>query len=77
MIDIQSFSKALKATWIRKHLDTTNQGKWKLLFDLELERFGCSLPFTGNLNAKDTEKIFKNSGKFIKETLLLWSEINF
>ena len=30
MIDIQSFSKALKATWIRKYLDTTNQGKWKL-----------------------------------------------
>ena len=77
MIDIQSFSKALKATWIRKYLDTTNQGKWKLFFDLELERFGCSLPFTGNLNTKDTEKIFKNSGKFIKEILLLWSEINF
>ena len=32
MIDIQSFSKALKATWIRKYLDTTNQGKWKLFF---------------------------------------------
>ena len=30
MIDIQSFSKALKATWIRKYLDTSNQGKWKL-----------------------------------------------
>ena len=26
MIDIQSFSKALKATWIRKYLDTSNQG---------------------------------------------------
>ena len=32
MIDIQSFSKALKATWIRKYLDTTNKGKWKLFF---------------------------------------------
>ena len=77
MIDSQSFSKALKATWIRKYLDTTNQGKWKLFFYLELERFVCSLPFTRNLNTKDTEKIFKKTGKFIKEILLLWSEINF
>lgn len=28
MIDIQSFSKALKATSITKYLDTANQGKW-------------------------------------------------
>ena len=46
-------------------------------FYLEVERFGCSLPFTGNLNTKDTEKIFKNSGKFIKEILLLWLKTNF
>ena len=28
MIDILSFNKALKATWIKKYLDTGNQGKW-------------------------------------------------
>ena len=41
-------------------------------FDLELERFGCSLPFTGNLNTKDTKKPLKT-----REILLLRSEINF
>ena len=30
MIDIQSISKALKAKWIGKYLDTTKQGEWKL-----------------------------------------------
>ena len=32
MIDILSFNKALKATWIKKYLDTGNQGKYKLFF---------------------------------------------
>ena len=29
MIDIQSFSTSLKATWIKKYLDEENQRKWK------------------------------------------------
>ena len=32
MIDIASFNKALKSVWIRKYLDESNKGKWKLLF---------------------------------------------
>ena len=36
---IDSFSKSLKATWIKKYLDEENKGKWKIFFDLELEFF--------------------------------------
>ncbi|CAH3185800.1 unnamed protein product, partial [Porites lobata] len=43
MIDIQSFNKSLKATWIKKYLDEENQGKWKYFFDIELERFGGTI----------------------------------
>ena len=32
MIDIQSFSKSLKATWIKKYLYEENQEKWKYFF---------------------------------------------
>ena len=35
MIDIKSFNKALKSTWVKKYLDNANHGKWKLLFDSE------------------------------------------
>lgn len=35
MIDLISFNKALKTTWIKKYLDTTNNAKWKFFF-----RFG-------------------------------------
>ena len=30
MTDIDSFSKCLKATWIKKYLDEENKGKWKI-----------------------------------------------
>ena len=32
MIDLISFNKALKTTWIKKYLDTTNNAKWNLFF---------------------------------------------
>ena len=40
MIDLLSFNKSLKTIWIKKYLDKTNMGKWKLFFDLELGRYG-------------------------------------
>ena len=40
---IDSFSKSLKATWIKKYLDEENKGKRKIFFDLELEFFGGKL----------------------------------
>ena len=49
-IDIQSFSKSLKVTWIKKYLDTENKGKWKLFFDLELGTLGGKIA----LNVKET-----------------------
>ena len=30
MIDLFSFNKSLKTIWIKKYLDKTNMGKWKL-----------------------------------------------
>ena len=65
-IDILSFNKSLKTTWIKKYLGTENQGKWKL--------FSISL---SNLNKIDTANIFKKQDNFLKEILLIWSEINF
>ena len=40
MIDIFSFNKSLKATWIKKYLDVNNKGSWKAFFDLEFRQFG-------------------------------------
>ena len=36
LIDLISFNKALKSTWVKKYLDPENHGKWKHLSEWEL-----------------------------------------
>jgi len=55
MIDIASFNRALKATWIKKYLDK--------------EKYGGEVTITGNLNIKDSPSIIKVSDPFLKEIL--------
>ena len=45
MIYIASFSKSLKATWIKKYLHSGNRGKWKNFFNLALGKYGGSIFF--------------------------------
>ena len=77
MIDLCSFNRSLKTTWVKKYLDTTNHGKLKFLFDLELENHGRDLIFRGNLNVSDTKKEVRATDLFLKEILEYWAEINF
>ena len=69
MVDLSSFNKSLKTTWIRKYLDTTNHGKWKEIVFLELEKHGGSLIFKSNLNKTDSLKTFSVQNNFTKELL--------
>ena len=70
MIDLFSFSKSLKTIWIKKYLDKTNMGKWKLVFDLELGRYGGEgggeAVFLGNLDKKYTKNHFQTSDQYIR-----------
>ena len=77
MIDIKPFNKALKCVWIRKYLDESNKGKWKLFLDAELEKLGGQTVFRGNLDIKDTKKLANNLSSFLKEILEIWSELNY
>ena len=36
MVDVPLFAKSLKSTWIKKDLDQSNRGKWKLFFAANL-----------------------------------------
>ena len=76
MIDIKSFNMALKSAWVKKHLDPTNQGKWKLVFNSELQYFGGPAVFKGNLNKDDLSHI-STSDLFTKEIMKIWSEISY
>ena len=56
MIDLQSFNKALKSTWLKKYLEPENYGKWKYFFDSELRNFGGPAIFRANLKKDDLPK---------------------
>ena len=58
MIDVVSFNKSLKASWIKtEYLDSENSSKWKTIFNLELGKYGGNAFFKGNLNKKDIDKL--------------------
>ena len=77
MIDIKLFNKALKSSWMTKYLDSENHGKWKLLFDPELQSFGGEEVFRGNLSKEDLSKHFKILDTFISEILSISTDINY
>ena len=77
MIDIKSFNKALKSTWVKKYLDRDNHGKWKLLLDSEIHGLGGDVIFKGNLDKSDLAKFIHISDAFTSEILKTWSEISY
>ena len=77
MIDIVSFNRSLKATWIKRYLDKENYGRWKSFFDLELEKYGGEVTIPGNLDIKDSRNVIKVSDPFFKEILKIWSKVNY
>ena len=51
MVDLSSFNKSLKTTWIRKYLDTSNHGKWKEFVKLDLEKYTEILSLGANVTS--------------------------
>ena len=66
MIDIESFNKSLKSSWIKKYLDPENSSSWKSFFDLELQSHGGQTIFLGNRTRKDACCFIEVSDPFIK-----------
>ena len=77
MIDLISFDKALKSTWVKKYLDPENHGKSKLFLDWQLQHYGGPVAFRGNLNRHDLSKFINSTDAFTTEILQLWSEISY
>ena len=77
ILDLNSFKKALKLFWVRKHLNENNSGKWKLLFDFQLEDYGGAEFFRANLDRKDVSKYINVPDPFITEIVQIWTELSF
>ena len=68
IIDVTSFNKSLKATWIKEYQDNENCSKWKVLFNLELGNCGGRTVIQENLNKKDINTL-KIEYPFVKEIM--------
>ena len=77
MIDLFSFNKSLKTTWVKRYLDASNKGKWKSLFDLDLQNYGHKDIFLCNLKVEDTKNFIEVTDPFLKEILEIWAGANF
>ena len=55
--------------WVKKCLDVGSQGKWKIFFDLELDKYGGTVVFSSNLNKKDITKSLEIKCGFMREVL--------
>lgn len=77
MLDRNSFNKGLKLFWVRKYLNENKGGKWKLLFDFQLEDYGGAEFFRGNLDRKDVSKYIDVPDPFITEIVQIGKELSF
>ena len=75
MLDIQIFNRALKAKWILKYLDPSNNRKLKLFLDFFLAKHNANLLSTGNLNGNDAASL-EIDDRFTKELIEIWPRLN-
>jgi len=70
MLDLNFFNEAL--CWVRKYLNNDNSGKWKLLFDFQLEDCGGVEFLRGNFGRNDVSKCINVPEPFITVIVQMW-----
>ena len=68
MINIEKFIMSLKVTWIKKILDSYNNGVLKKNYLKRLERHGSDLFFECNFDEKDIHTCFKDNDWLLADT---------
>ena len=59
MLNLKSFSRSLKFTWIQKYLNDESHEKWKVFIDYYLKQLREKLIFSCNLRKDDISHIKK------------------
>ena len=75
MIDLETFIRSLKITWIKRIIESDAKGILNKLYMQKLKPFGGSLLFECNLTDKDVDKIAKNNN-FLRDIFLAWCSCN-
>ncbi len=60
----------------KKNSDPTNKGKWKIIYEDILERYGGKMLFNCKVQSKDTSHIGRDN-IFLNNVVKAWSKINY
>lgn len=74
VIHVESFAYALKTSWIKRFIDNSKTGYWKIFFNAHLAPFGKEFLFQCNFRPSDVTKI---DNVFIREVCEAWSMASF
>ena len=75
MLDLKTFSRSLKFTWIQKYLSSQSDTKWKTFFDYRLKRYSDPFLFSCNIRKEDIKHL-NTPDQFTNEILELWAEVH-
>ena len=75
MPHIQSYSHAIKISWIKRLMDIENKGKWKMLLNkVLLENYGITSLWECNMKETDVEI---SHYQFLEEIIKAWCKIHY
>ena len=70
MIDLETFMKSLKICWIKRMIESDDDGLIKTLYLDKLKQFGGNLLFECNYSENEIDKFTQNA--FLKDILAAW-----
>ena len=70
MIDLETFIKSLKICWIKRMIESEDDGILKNIYLSKLKPFGGKLLFECNFSENDTHRFTQNN--FLKDILAAW-----
>ena len=73
--NINSFLLSLKSCWVKRYIDETNNGQWKEIFKIKLNKYGGELLFESNIHETDIRKMFRKDS-LVFDIMNSWSIIN-
>ena len=68
------FISAIKASWIKRYLDSENNGQWKIFIKNNLDKYGNTQIFKCEIDELFIKKISKNN-IFLNNILTSWIKI--
>ena len=74
MLDVVTFSKSLKACWLQKYFESTDNAKWKYFLEESLDKLGGNLIFSGFLREEDVN-LLDTKNVYHRELIQIWTKL--